>query len=134
MSAIILPSISVNNLTSNSSTNYNQRYTFGNKSPEGGTNGLRPSDIVRYKSLTPTSKCKARNRAINVLNNLKIGYTETSILPPHLIREIWQNDANTEHKLYNLAVWEAFDGGSNFRLEEKSRISPETPCSLIHDE
>ena len=111
-----------------------QPVTFGNNLPNAGANGLRPSDIVRYKSLTIAAKRKARNRAINVINSLVTGRTETSILPPHLISELWHNIPNNGLKTSKLAIWEAYDGGTNFRLEEISRISPETPCRLIHDE
>lgn len=102
--------------------------------PQAGANGLRPSDIVRYSSLTITAKRKARDRAVKLVQNLIVGHTETSILPPHLISEIWHSANHYGRKLSKLVVWEAYDGGTNFRLEEISRISPETPCRLIHDE
>lgn len=62
--------------------------------PQAGANGLRPSDISPYKHRSPSAKRQARNKAINVLKRLILGRTETSILPPHLISELWHNLPN----------------------------------------
>ncbi len=102
--------------------------------PQAGANGLRPSDINPYKHRSASAKRQARNKAMNVLQRLTVGRTETSILPPHLISELWHNIPNNGLKTSKLVLWDAFDGGTNFRLEEKSRISQESACRLIHDE
>jgi hypothetical protein len=102
--------------------------------PQAGANGLRPSDISPYKHRSALAKRQARDKAIDVLQRLVLGRTETSILPPHLISELWHNIADNGLKTSKLILWDAFDGGTNFRLEEKSRISSNSPCKLIHDE
>ena len=85
--------------------------------PENTVNGLRPSDIKRYEQLTGPDKRKARERLIRSLKNLRIGRTETSILPNNLVMNIWCNEISNIYECHKLFIWEAYDGGTHFRLE-----------------
>jgi hypothetical protein len=90
------------------------------------SNGLRLSDISNYKDISEPNKRKARNKAIKTVRNLRLGRVETSILPNYLILEIWKSETSIQHKLrFNLIIDKSFDGGSNFRIENKFQYSSE---------
>lgn len=85
------------------------------------TNFLRLSDIVGYKNIAQNLKSKARKRASKVVSLMRLGYVETSILPPYLIRELWMSKVSREDRdTVDLIVEEAFDGGSVFYIIKKS--------------
>ena len=96
------------------------KFVSGNKHGRTQTNkqivGLRASDIPSYNNLCPSDKTKVKDRAIRVMGNMIVDYVETSILPPNMIRKLWE-----KHKPVgrgNIVIREAFDQGSVFHLEK----------------
>ena len=92
--------------------------------PAIGINGfyILPSDINTYKGMCSAAKAIARQRATRVVQNMVVNRTETSILPPYIISELYLAHTDpTERKLYNFITRIAYDGGTYFRLEEKVR-------------
>ena len=97
------------------------RWTNYPGTPTG--NGLKVNDIKGYKSLTPHAKRKARQRASHLLQCMEVGesFKQTSILPPYLIQELWNTEVNyKDRRNFHLTTEEAFDGGTNFYIQNKS--------------
>lgn len=90
---------------------------------QSALNGLAPGDIVGYKNLTVEAKRKAQARATKTIKNLVEGKTETSVLPPRLINQVWHNLKFIKCKPPELVMWKAYDGGTHFRLKEKTEGS-----------
>ena len=79
--------------------------------------GVKVSDTLGYKGLTPHLKQVAYNRATKLLIKIKENRKETSILPEHMIREIWLNDTSEQlRKHYKLVIDKTFDGGTIFYI------------------
>lgn len=79
--------------------------------------GLRASDIPSYDEMDQSHKNKAKERATRVIKNMLIDHVETSILPPALIRKLWDKHKG-KNQSYKLVIREAFDKGSVFLLEK----------------
>ena len=97
------------------------RWTNYPGTPTG--NGLKVNDIKGYKSLDPRSKRKARERATKLLQSMQVGQThlQTSVLPPYLILELWNNEVfYKDRNNFKLVTETSFDGGTNFYVENKS--------------
>lgn len=101
-------------------TNYLRQtaLNFLNNSPE--VHGLRPSDVVTYYGLHPSSQRAAKHRLKRVMNNLIVGKSETTIIPHHIAQEFWNTICKNMRSKYRLTVWVAFDGGTNFRMDRIS--------------
>ena len=100
----------------------NKETRLGNQEKTFGA-GLKPGDIKGYKKLDPKSKRLARARATKLLQLMQVGQThlQTSILPPYLILELWNNEVfYKDRNNFKLVTETSFDGGTNFYVENKS--------------
>lgn len=96
---------------------------MNSKIDKTNSNSVSRNDSRGYKYLNTDSKHKARQRATRLLTSMKVGeeFKQTSILPPYLIKELWNNKSTYEDRnTFSLIMEKSFDGGTNFYIQNKS--------------
>jgi len=79
------------------------------------------TDIRSYSKLSSEGKKQVQEELVDVLQCMKVGYVETSIVPPVLLINLWFNYVHYEdQKLYQLMTSSLGGRGTIFHIENKS--------------